>query len=219
VLPEVRRGGAEMLAPYGRIASAWAQARRLLPREKLYLERFVAMAAARAHVLDLGCGAGTIARYLIDRGCRVTAVDAAPEMLAIARAACPEATFIEADMLDLKLARTFDGIVAWDSVFHVPREAHERLFRAMHSWLRPGAPMVLSVGGSADEFVSPRFGVDFFYSGHAPAATVASLQRAGFEAIEWEVDDPSSRGHIAVTCRRRARVRHEPVPQHREDSR
>jgi hypothetical protein len=48
------------------------------------------------------------------------------------------------------------------------------------------------------------FGVDFFYSGHAPEVCVQLLQDAGLEVLLAEVDDPSSRGHVAVLCRRSA---------------
>jgi SAM-dependent methyltransferase len=37
------------------------------------------------HVLDLGCGPGNFARRLVQRGCRVTGVDASPALLAVAR--------------------------------------------------------------------------------------------------------------------------------------
>jgi SAM-dependent methyltransferase len=156
-------------------------------------------------VLDLGCGSGVpIARYLLDHGCRVTGVDASREMLGLARASCPEAALVEADMLSVDLPDRYDGLVAWDSVFHVPRAWHEALFRAMARWLAPGGIVLLSVGGSEGEFVAPMFAVDFFYSAHAPAASRALLERAGFDVVLSEVDDPSSRGHVAMLGRRRA---------------
>src|SRR5262249_16281640 len=54
-------------------------------------------------------------------------------------------------------------------------------------------------GGSGDAgFTSEMHGETFFYSGHEPREALQLLAAAGFEVEHWEVDDPSSRGHIAV---------------------
>jgi cyclopropane fatty-acyl-phospholipid synthase-like methyltransferase len=189
--------------PYDLIAERWSRDRAALGfREQPYVDRFLRLAAPGAHILDLGCGSGRpITRYLLDHGHRVTGVDASAEMLRLARANCLEAELVEADITDVDLPGGYDGIVAWDSVFHVPKAQHAAVFRAMHRWLKPGAPVLLSVGGTADEFVAPMFGIDFFYSGHAPEASLALLRDAGFEIVLAEIDDPSSRGHLAVICR------------------
>ena len=71
-------------------------------------------------------------------------------------------------------------------------------------WLVPNAPLLLSLGGSEGEFVAPMFGLDFFYSAHSPEVSLALLEEAGFEILLAELDDPSSRGHLAVLCRKLA---------------
>lgn len=192
--------------PYDLIAERWSRDRSsLLFREKPYVDRFVQLATPGGHILYLGCGPGKpIARYLLDRGYRVTGVDSSPEMLRLARANCPEAELVQGDMVSVDLPGAYHGIVAWDSIFHIPKEQHEKVFRAMCKWLKPTAPLLLSVGGSADEFVAPMFGIDFFYSGHSPDASLALLREVGLEIVLSEVDDPSSRGHVAVLCRRAA---------------
>jgi cyclopropane fatty-acyl-phospholipid synthase-like methyltransferase len=189
--------------PYDLIAERWSQDRAAAGfREQHYVDRFLRLAAPGGHILDLGCGSGRpIARYVLDRGFRVTGVDASPGMLRLARANCPEAGLVQGDIADVDLPGGYDGIVAWDSVFHVPKARHAAIFRAIRSWLKRDAPLLLSVGGTGDEFVAPMFGVDFFYSGHAPEVTFALLRDAGFEIVVSEVDDPSSRGHVAVICR------------------
>jgi len=192
-------------APYDRIAEQWIRERMILEREKPYLEEFAALLPRGAHVLDLGCGAGILSRCLLDRGCAVTGVDASTVQLRFARVRCPEAEFITADMLELSLTTRYQGLVAWDSVFHIPRGRHLTLFCRMHGWLEDGAPMLLSLGGSEDEFTAPMFGVDFFYSGYAPETSVGLLREAGFEVIRAEIDDPSSRGHLAIVCRKLVR--------------
>ena len=190
--------------PYDLIAEQWARERNALPfRERPYIDQFIELTAPGAHILDLGCGmASPIARYLLDGGHRITGVDSSPEMLRLARANCPKAEFIAGDMVSVELAGHYHGIVAWDSIFHIPKTQHGKLFQTMHRWLEPNAPVLLSVGASEDEFIAPMFGVDFFYSGHSPEVSLRLLQETGFEILLSEIDDPSSRGHLAVLCRK-----------------
>jgi SAM-dependent methyltransferase len=56
-------------------------------------------------VLELGCGTGRLTRPLLDKGCRVTAVDNSAEML---HHVADEATKVQCDIERLQLARTFD---------------------------------------------------------------------------------------------------------------
>ena len=186
--------------PYDLVAEEFARARSAF-RERGYVEAFAALAAPGAEILDLGCGTGApIARHLLDRGFRVTCVDSSAAMLAHARLNCPEAQFVRADMIELDLEGPYGGIVAWDSVFHVPREAHARLFAEMARLLAPRAPLLLSVGGSAGDLTAPMFGVDFFYSAHEPAESRRLLESCGLSVLRAEVDDPSSHGHVAILC-------------------
>jgi hypothetical protein len=46
-------------------------------------------------------------------------------------------------------------------------------------------------------------GETFFYSGDDPEVALRLLTAAGFAVEHWEVDDPDSRGHIAVLAVRR----------------
>ena len=190
-------------ASYDLIADQWSRERSVSQfRERPYVDRFLELIAPGSHILDLGCGMGIpIARYLIDCGYRVTGVDSSPAMLRLARTNCPEAEFVAGDMTSVELCDPYQGIVAWDSIFHIPKVQHGALFRRMHGWLNPGAPVLLSLGGSEDEFTAPMFDVDFFYSAHAPDASVALMRKAGFDILVAEIDDPSSRGHMAILCR------------------
>jgi cyclopropane fatty-acyl-phospholipid synthase-like methyltransferase len=170
-------------------------------------------------VLDLGCGTGEpIAKYIVLRGFRVIGVDQSEKMLEIAKRIVPEAEFIHGDMIAIQLTETFAAAVAWDSVFHVERKHHSAIFRKLADSLERGGRLLLSVGGSdaapgiedstsddssaAEGFTSDMFGHTFFYSGHEPNVTRKLLEAAGFEIEIWEIDDPSSRGHITVVARK-----------------
>jgi hypothetical protein len=117
--------------------------------------------------------------------------------------ACYKPRFIQGCTESLDLLSQYDGIVAWDSILHIPKSHHASLFCSLYRWLKPSAPLLLSLGASDDEFTDTMFGVEFFYSGHAPVVSVALMEEAGFEILLSEVDAPSSRGHLTTPCRKR----------------
>jgi cyclopropane fatty-acyl-phospholipid synthase-like methyltransferase len=199
----------EVVRAYDRIAEAWRDARvagAATFRERAWVDRLVLPLREGARVLDVGCGCGVpITAYLAHRGFTLVGLDASARLLALAREAVPGTRFVLGDMRTADPGRAFDAVVAWDSVFHLPRDDHRHVFDRFHSWLRAGGRLLLSLGGSADaEVRSEMFGETFTYSAHAPAVAMRLLEGAGFQVAQWEVDDPSSRGHVAVLATRRA---------------
>jgi cyclopropane fatty-acyl-phospholipid synthase-like methyltransferase len=205
---------------YDQIAERWHANRRSpdhMGRTLAYVDKILEGVQRGSRVLDLGCGTGEpVAAHLVRRGFRVVGVDQSEKMLEIARRVVPEAELIRADMVDVELNGKFAAAVAWDSVFHVERRHHAAVYRKLADALEDGARLLLSAGGSdacededsargdadAEGFTSEMFGHTFFYSGYAPKVARSLLEAAGFEIELWEVDDPSSRGHVAVIARR-----------------
>src|SRR5688572_13859464 len=88
--------------------------------EQPWLDRFLDLITPGGTVLDIGCGMGEpIARYILERGYSVVGVDSSRSMIAICRQRFPEAEWIVGDMRLLELGRIFDGVLAWDSFFHL----------------------------------------------------------------------------------------------------
>lgn len=188
---------------YDLVAEAWRKARAGGTfAERRQVERLVAPLAPGASILDVGCGSGEpIGRFLADGGFAVTGIDLSPRLIEFARRALPGGTFIEGDMRTVRLDRTFDAVVAWDSVFHLPRADHAPVYARFHAWLRPQGRLLVSLGGSGgDDFTSEMLGARFYYSGHEPEHARELLARAGFRIEHWEVDDPTALGHIAVVA-------------------
>ena len=193
-------------ASYDRIAERWSADRTsLAPALVALLTRALGAIPPAPSVLDVGCGSGVpIARWLVARGCRVTGVDASARLLELAARAVPTATLLHGDLREVDPGGPFDVLVAWDSVFHVPRAEHAAVFARFSRWLRPEGALVMSLGGSAWEGTSDMHDETFFYSGHAPDESRRLLAAAGFDVMHAEIDDPTSRGHLAVLARRRA---------------
>ena len=125
---------------YERHAHAFDAGRGQSLIERPWLDRFLALVPHGGSVLDLGCGAGEpIARHLIAAGCAVTGVDSSPTMIALCQSRFPDARWIVADMRGLSLGRRFDGILAWDSFFHLRADDQRKMFAIFRDHAAPGA--------------------------------------------------------------------------------
>jgi len=100
-----------------------------------------------ARVLDLGCGAGVPTARRLSERYEVTGVDISGRQIELARRNAPDARFIRADMAALDFPPgSFDAVVAFYSIVHVPRGEHAGLLRRISSWLRPGGLLVALMG-------------------------------------------------------------------------
>lgn len=152
-----------------------------------------------AGVLDLGCGAGVpVAQALSAAGHHVTGVDGSTRQASLSRANVPCAAFIEADMTEIELPEaSFDAVVAFYSITHVPRAGHEALFRRIAHWLVPGDLLVTSLGaGNSDDWRGNWMGTEMFFSHYDTKATLSLIRGAGFiihQAEVWDQDDEDCR--------------------------
>ena len=104
-----------MKSGYDAIARAYCRywgpfsVRRFLPvLEQLLLPRL----PEEAHILDLGCGTGNLARVLWEKGYHVTGVDISLEMVREARNLAPDVEFLHQDMRTFKRENTFHATIA-----------------------------------------------------------------------------------------------------------
>lgn len=127
----------DALAPaYDRDFTASPIARHLRARVHTRLDRHF---QPGDHVLELGCGTGEDAPYLAGRGVRVTATDASPAMLGIARAKTADQPLITVQPLDLNALPAdfpaFDGAFASFGVLNCLTN-----WRPLAAWLAQRIP-------------------------------------------------------------------------------
>jgi SAM-dependent methyltransferase len=156
--------------------------------------RYLALAdeliPAGADVLELGCGAGVPVTATLADGRNLTGVDISAVQIGLARANVPSAMFVQADLTSLELdAATFDAVVAFYSLTHVPRAEHAELFRRIRSWLRPGGLFLASLGveDSPDEIEADWLGVDMFFSHFSARVNRRLVAEAGLVIERAEV--------------------------------
>ncbi len=94
-------------------------------------------------VLDLGCGPGQVANYLVHRGVRALGLDLSTRMLHLAAERTGAVAFTCGDMLSLPFrSGSFGGVVAFYSIQHLARGS---LPTALHELSRVLAPEGLLV--------------------------------------------------------------------------
>lgn len=127
---------AETLAVYSAKAQDYADLTVDLEGDK-HLAAFIKAMPTGARVLDLGCGPGRAAAQMAAKGLTVDAIDAVPEMVAMA-AAHPGVTAWQATFEDITGDAIYDGIWANFSLLHAARSDMPRHLAALRRALKPG---------------------------------------------------------------------------------
>ncbi|GGC90999.1 methyltransferase [Chelatococcus reniformis] len=159
---------------------------------------------SRATVLDIGCGTGQpIAHHLTEQGCIVTGVDSSPEMIAMAKDRQPAGDWLIADMRTLSLSRTFDGLLAWDSFFHLGYDDQRRMFAVFRRHANAGAALMFTSGPSYGEAIGRLEGEPLFHASLDGAEYRTLLDAHGFAVVAHAVEDPECGGHTIWLARLR----------------
>jgi ubiquinone/menaquinone biosynthesis C-methylase UbiE len=186
----VEQGYDQVAAQYARLedGDSWPRTR--------WLEKVLRDLPPGSSVLDLGCGSGDPAGILIAQQHRLTGVDLSREQIKRARRNVPSGTFLHADAASVHFPdASFDAVVSFYTLEHVPRAEHASLFGSIHRWLRPGGLLLLSLEeGESEGLVGEWLGVPMFFSCFDPETMVQMIRVAGFEILETAVETQIEQG-------------------------
>lgn len=177
---------------YQRHALQWNKERSRSLFEKVWLDRFLALCPPGASILDLGCGMGEpIAKYLLKQGCSVTGVDTSTTFIDLCRSRFPDQNWIVADMRTVVLEQKFQGILAWDSFFHLTHSDQRRMFSVFRNYASPGAALLFTSGPSYGEAIGNYQGEPLYHASLDSTDYQTLLQEQGFTVVDHIVDDPT----------------------------
>lgn len=166
--------------------------RELQDKEKQLFQKVFDRIPEDGKVLDLGCGYGLpFDRYLVDHGYSVTGVDIAEKHVKGARERVPEAKFIQGDFFDQNFdENSFDAIVSFYAIFHIPREEHKELFEKMNNWVKDNGVILVTMGPSEmDQQRGEIGGEEMVWSSYSQEENIALVEEAGFNVLETYVED------------------------------
>jgi phosphoethanolamine N-methyltransferase len=152
-----------------------------------------------ARVLDVGSGIGGAAFHLAQAyGAKVTGIDLAEEMVAIAQARVTQlgltdsVSFVLGDVLDASFPEPFDVVWSRDAFMHIPDKA--RLFSRLYSLMAPGGRLVITDYARGRTPGSPEFERYIEKTGYSviePRQYGEVLRGAGF--VNVVVDDATAK--------------------------
>ena len=177
---------------YDEMARAYDAARTRDGRGLSVLEAFLEFGPER--VLDAGCGGGQPVLDRLDDAATAVGLDASGGPLRLGADRVPGAALAAGDMTRLPFADdTFDAVVAYWSLIHVPLAEHGTAIEAFARVLRPGGRVLVCEGreewvGENPDWLDSGVGMAWEIAGLE--ATRAQLRAAGFTlAREWGVPD------------------------------
>lgn len=167
----------ETLGFYEREAARYAARDRRPPAAQL--DRFLDGLKPGARILELGCGGGQDAAYMLARGFDIIASDGSPAMAAEAARRLGRAVIVMPfDQLDARQA--FDAVWASASLLHVPNDGLSAVLARIHRALHPGGRFWASYKTGIDTD-RDRFGR--FYNNPEVEALGQYYRAAGFSQL------------------------------------
>lgn len=189
---------------YQRKAANWDADRGRSLFEKPWLDRFLSLLPNRGSVLDLGCGSGEpIARYFIECGYDVTGVDSSPALISLCTERFPGSTWTVADMRRLDLGRRFDGIVAWDSFFHLTPDDQRGMFPIFGAHVAAKGALLFTSGPARGVAIGSFHGEPLYHASLDIDEYRSLLDQCGFDVVAHVVEDPACGRHTVWLARRR----------------
>lgn len=192
-----------IVSQYERHAAAFDAQRGRSLFERKWLDRFLDSLGPGGAVLDLGCGMGEpIASYMIERGYRITGVDSSPNMIRMCGERFPEQTWILSDMRCLSLHRQYDGILAWDSFFHLTPEDQRGMFPVFAKHSGEQAALMFTSGPTFGEEIGSFEGEPLYHASLDPDEYRSLLKTHGFRVAGYVAEDRTCGGHTIWLARR-----------------
>jgi SAM-dependent methyltransferase len=176
---------------YDRVAHAYArlEGETAWPRMR-WLQKVLDRLEPGSAVLDLGCGSGDPADVEISKAHKVTGVDISQVQIDLARQNVPTGHFIHGDAGSVAFpAASFDAVVSFYTLEHIPRKEHGTILRRIHRWLRAGGLLLVSMeAGDFDDAVGEWLGVPMFFSSFDAETVKQMVAEAGFDPLETAIE-------------------------------
>ncbi len=186
---------------YDLIAEGFAAMRNNFSTEKKYLDLLKNYLRPGDEILDVGCGHGFLASYLLEQQFKVTGIDASEKLLAIAQKNNPSMTCLYGDIRNIEINKKYDAIVEWWCLFHLNKQDQILMFKRFSDWLKPNGILEFTTGGSEHEGIhDDMLNQPLFFCSHPSEIYEKALKDNGFEILLKESDQED---HLVWIARRK----------------
>lgn len=169
---------------YDLISGEWQKFRNAAAINKCIVD-FAELLPPNGRVLDIGCGTGyPIAQYLSLKNFSVTGIDISRNMIKAAKSLrLPNARFLQADISDFSTDEKYDGVIAFDSIWHISRDEQPACYRKISALMKRGAYFIFTHGNTDGELVDTMFNQKFYYGSLSLNELKAILSETGLKII------------------------------------
>jgi len=173
---------------YNKIIDKWADSRNKSFPNKFIID-FSLKLKPNGKILDIGCGTGfPIAKYFSDNGFSIIGIDISENMIKKAiEQNIKNAAFYLCDFFEYKPFEKYDGIIAYDSFFHFPKEKQKEIYKIISDWIHIGGYLLFTHGNEDSEINGNMFEETFYYSSLNTNEVHKLLLENGFE-IETSIE-------------------------------
>lgn len=182
---------------YDQVAHAYAllEGEAKWPRMR-WLGKLLHQLEPGSSVLDLGCGSGEPAAVAIAKAHQITGVDISQTQIDLARGNVPTGVFLRGDAGSVDFPdASFDAVISFYTLEHLPRAEHETVLARIHRWLRPGGYLLISIeAGDLDNVMGEWLGVPMFLSCFDPDTMRQMVTGLGFVILESAVEGQTEQG-------------------------
>ncbi len=169
-----------------------------------WLDELAPLLPDGGEILDLGCGNGIpVARWLTGRGYAVEGVDISAVQIERARSLVPNASFLCEDMTSVTFPPgSFDAVLAFYSLIHVPIEEQPELLERIRGWLRPGGLLMAIVGdGAWTSTQDDWYGATMYWSHADRETSIEWMASAGLDVLWNRFIAEGDGGHTLILAR------------------
>ena len=179
----------EIGTKYDKIAQWWHDQHEQSSYGVSQLERAIKFCTSGKNALDVGCGSGgRLIRVLQTHGFSITGLDVSKEMLKLANKHHPEHKFIHQDICTWETQETFDFILAWDSIFHLPLKEQKPVLTKLCELLKKGGVLIYTFGNAYGEHTDQWRNDSFYYSSIGINENMQLLMNNGLSILHLELD-------------------------------
>lgn len=171
-------------AAYDLISDEWQKTRNSTDINRCIAD-FVELLVPNGNVLDVGCGTGyPIAKYLVSRGFFVTGIDISQKMIDKAsKLQLKNALFLKKDILHYSTDRLYDGVIAFDSIWHIEKNKQPDVYSKIASLMKRGAYFIFTHGNRNSETVGTMFGQNFYYGALNVNEVLTLFSKVGLKTV------------------------------------